>query len=538
MATTLWAMPQAGPSRFGPQVSHPTLSKQSGSTLRSHAQASETLTAMQSPSPSSSPAFGSNLPVPTASGGPGPSSLGHGTSAASTSESASTYSASVHSASVRSVSVHSTSIHSASVNSGRNLSSVFTRRGSHHNSGRRSKSVRSGQSNRSDGTADDVFEMVSLPTRAHGKKRLVQEHHEARIDRRKAEAAVAKWRVRHRASDCADPLQKWIVEQPPQAQHPLDANPIHSTSSFLFRAEHHPLRPPEGIPATTPPFSLSPSDPSPSQTRDATHHANTSSRGSLCGPSASGSPWNAEAGPSSSEGSHNGPAAPSTVGSNFMGSLVPGALDIYTTESVRALRNVELAVDPDWLAASSVSPLSRVRRLSTHPRVSTDMENPFSTIDTLLCRRRIRPLVLELVQALGAYIDAVWYTTYPDQACPWAGVPLSIAARRASVSPNAGAPPSKTWRSWTITAVQEGKRQGFMSCPPTEADVAFWGREIRYGLRDIDEAINRRKDLGWAFGETVIKGNYGDIVPSNVLTPGGKAANIPRLLNDLEEALW
>lgn len=160
------------------------------------------------------------------------------------------------------------------------------------------------------------------------------------------------------------------------------------------------------------------------------------------------------------------------------------------------------------------------------------MENPFAAIDTLLSRRRIRPLVLELVQALGAYIDAVWCTTYPDRACPWAGAP---SVRRASLT--RGAAPPKAWKSWTITAVQEGKRQGFLSSPPTDGDVAFYAREIRYGLRDIDEAVNRRKDMGWAFGETVVRGDYGDIVPSNVMTDG-QAGNIPRLLNDLEEALW
>jgi hypothetical protein len=194
---------------------------------------------------------------------------------------------------------------------------------------------------------------------------------------------------------------------------------------------------------------------------------------------------------------------------------------------VRALRDVELAVDPAYLETAAPT---RVRRLSTHPRVSPEMENPFAAIDTLLSRRRIRPLVLELVQALGAYIDAVWCTTYPDRPCPWAGVPTS--ARRASL---AGL--TKSWKSWTITAVQEGKRQGFLSSPPTADDVEFYGREIRYGLRDIDEAVNRRKDLGWAFGETVVRGAYGDIVPGNVMTDG-RAGNIPRLLNDLEEALW
>lgn len=303
---------------------------------------------------------------------------------------------------------------------------------------------------------------------------------------------------------------------------------------FILRAPHQTLpSSAESSPTFTPPATISRSG---AATPSASHPQSTTPEGvPQLGPSSNGQPWNAEAGPSSVHSFHY--VEPSSSMSHFTTSLMPGAQDnIYNTESVRALADVELAVDPQYLAASSVSPLSRLRRLSTHPRLS-DMENPFAAIDTLLCRRRIRPLVLELVLALGAYIDAVWCTTYPERPCPWAGVPVNVAARRASLVPQGGGPP-KSWRSWTITAVQEGKKQGFLSNPPTESDVAFWGWEIRYGLRDIDEAINRRKDLGWAFGETVIRGQYGDIVPSNVLMPDGSGGNIPRLLNDLEEALW
>jgi hypothetical protein len=167
----------------------------------------------------------------------------------------------------------------------------------------------------------------------------------------------------------------------------------------------------------------------------------------------------------------------------------------------------------------------------------SEAENPFAAIDTLLCRRLIRPLVLELVQALGAFIDAVWATTHTGQPIPWAGMPTIAVARRAS-SLNPMPQHGKGWHSWTIAAVQEGKRRGLLPDPPTAADVDFWELEIRYGLRDIDEAVNRRKDLGWAFGEVVIRGNYGDIIPSNVFAAGDNAGNIPRLLNDLEEALW
>lgn len=223
------------------------------------------------------------------------------------------------------------------------------------------------------------------------------------------------------------------------------------------------------------------------------------------------------------------------------GSIIPGAQDIYTTESVRALKDVELAIDPSFYGGETIPQLTRSRRLSTHPRVS-DMENPFGDIDALLCRRGIRPLVLELVQALGAYVDAVWSTTHPNIPNPWAGVPLPSAARRQSAlsptSPTSPSPAAKKWHSWTLTAVQEAKRRGLMNNPQTHDDVGFWALEIRYGLRDIDQAVSCRKDMGWAFGEVVVRGQYGDIIQANVFANDGSAGNIPRLLNDLEEALW
>ncbi|BEI82354.1 hypothetical protein CcaverHIS002_0302220 [Cutaneotrichosporon cavernicola] len=423
--TNLWSTPKAGPSQLGPAVTH---------------------TRTRTP----------NRPGPQAA-----------QETSMPSDSTSTYSASLHSASA--------SVHSG-LGSGRNLSNLFLRRGSLP---RTAKSVRSGQS--SSGFEDDV-EMMPLP-----RKKRIQEHHGARIDRRKADAAVSKWR-------------KWIVEQPQQAAGEASAA---SASSFLFHTDG---RSGDTESNPTPPSTIGRCGP-----RDLSAH------GSFAGPSSSGSvPWNA-----------SGPSSETSHPCRTLKTPVPFALDIYTTESVRALHDVELAVDPAWLEAS-VAP-RQVRRLSTHPRVSPEMENPFAAIDTLLSRRRIRPLVLELVQALGSYIDAVWCTTYPDRPCPWSGVPSS---RRGSLASNA-----KGWKSWTITAVQEGKRLGLLNSPPTAEDVAFYGREIRYGLRDIDEAVNRRKDLGWAFGETVVRGGYGDIVPSNVLTDG-RAGNIPRLLNDLEEALW
>ncbi|KAL1410003.1 hypothetical protein Q8F55_004003 [Vanrija albida] len=404
------------------------------------------------------------------------------------------------SGSTRSLSVHSRE---------RNLAAgIFGRRGSAAPGSARpptaksltsssNRSYRSNKSNRSDdGSGEQMFEMTAVTLRAGGKKR-VHEDPSTRIDRRKAEAAMQKWR-------------KWIVEQPTQPS-PAESNPLFGPPQSLAEAARY--SPAPTPPATQASFLISP-------------------RGSLAGPSSLGHGVMSSAATHTSDHSHIvGPGTPVSTST----ALHPGQ-DIYTTESTRALRDVELAIDPGYFGGDTTAPAQRTRRLSTHPRVSSQ-ENPFSFIDTLLSRRGIRPLVIELVISLGAYVDAVWSTTQPDQPCPWTGMPMPTAQRRVSFA--AGAVPSRrTWRSWTITAVQEAKKRGFLSNPQTQTDVDFWGYEIRYGLRDTDEAVNRRKDMGWAFGEAVIRGQYGDIVPANVFATDGGGGNIPRLLNDLEEALW
>lgn len=85
---------------------------------------------------------------------------------------------------------------------GGNLSSIFARRGSLlSTSVRKPKSVNSNRSRSSVGMSHDdaassqsqSYEMQ--PVRGHGKKHVMQ-NHEMRVERRKAEAAVSKWRVR------------------------------------------------------------------------------------------------------------------------------------------------------------------------------------------------------------------------------------------------------------------------------------------------------------------------------------------------------
>ncbi|ORX34509.1 hypothetical protein BD324DRAFT_653283 [Kockovaella imperatae] len=163
-------------------------------------------------------------------------------------------------------------------------------------------------------------------------------------------------------------------------------------------------------------------------------------------------------------------------------------VDFYTTESVRALRDVELAVDH-----------SKVRPLAS--------ANPFSDITSRLGSRRIRPLVLELVQALGHYVDALWFVLYPDRPCPW------IQTSR------------------TIQAVQEGKKLGYVNVP-TGDDVVFWGNEVEHAIREVDEAVGIYKGVGWAFRSAMEEGGYGNV------TVGDPNSDVMRLLKDLEDTLW
>lgn len=204
------------------------------------------------------------------------------------------------------------------------------------------------------------------------------------------------------------------------------------------------------------------------------------------------------------------------------------------TDSVRALQYVELAVDEDVLAANAQRAESQLRRMSTNPRVS-ETENPFIDIASRLGSRRVRPTVLELVQALAHFIDAVWCITYPDQRCPW--IIEGEGEIRQSLHQSA-TEEERRWTSRMITAVQEGKSSGHVTASPTDTDVAFWGQEVRFALRDVDEVVGIYKGVGWAFSTAISRGGYGEVMAANVLGEDGRGGHIARLLNDLEEAMW
>jgi len=216
-----------------------------------------------------------------------------------------------------------------------------------------------------------------------------------------------------------------------------------------------------------------------------------------------------------------------------VGRIDHAKLDHLTTETMRALQDVELAVDETVLSKTGRA-LSHPRRMSSNPRVS-QIENPFIDISSRLGSRRVRPLVIELIHGLGHYVDAVWSLRYPGKPCPWVMGPNTPPERRKSIIPEQAA--ARVWRSRMITAVQAGKAEGFVS-PPTMADLKFWEEEVKYSLRDVDDVVGIYKGVAWAFSTALVAGQYGEVQSSNVVGADEEGGNIARLLNDLEEAMW
>ncbi|TYJ54280.1 hypothetical protein B9479_005039 [Cryptococcus floricola] len=219
--------------------------------------------------------------------------------------------------------------------------------------------------------------------------------------------------------------------------------------------------------------------------------------------------------------------------------------EIYNTDSVLALRDVELAVGDDaWSNAERAK--SAPRRMSNKPRLS-EIPNPFGDVATRLGSRRVRPIVLELIQALGHFLDVVWSTTYPERSCPWITddteeCPVTPSVRKTKRARHTDSDPTITselvWKSPMITAVQEGKRTGHVPTRPTSKDLGFWRDEVEFGIRDVDEVVGVKKGLGRAFGNALKEGRYGPSDAGNALGQNGEGAGMARLLNDLEEAIW
>ncbi|WVF70019.1 hypothetical protein IAT40_004805 [Kwoniella sp. CBS 6097] len=350
----------------------------------------------------------------------------------------------------------------------------------------------------------EVYEMSTVSTiagsagkqRADGSTLLT-------VDTNKENMAMAKWR-------------KWIVEQPVQ-NIPVDTSPIRSrraSPGMAPGAMPYGAASPRVSLLASPRTNVSPRHPSPVGLEP--HRSNSAESSSSAIARAGLSPRN---------------------GSSRFGS---GDYEVFNTESVMALRDVELAVDDEILERAERAKAAP-RRMSTQPRIS-ELPNPFVEIAQRLGSRRVRPIVLELIQALGHFVDAVWCTKYPDRPCPWIlGVdesPTPVSIRRMATTFAIDAEAKAMWKSPMITAVQEGKKAGHVGTPPSVKDTRFWGEEVTFSIRDVDEVVGICKGVGWAFGAAMRDGDYGAVVPENVLGVKGEGGGMVRLLNDLEEAIW
>jgi hypothetical protein len=230
--------------------------------------------------------------------------------------------------------------------------------------------------------------------------------------------------------------------------------------------------------------------------------------------------------PVRSERSPSGQAVP---GPSKRPSRIDDDVSIFNTESVLALRDVELAIDEDILKSTEGRLRLGSRRMSVVPPPYPE-SNPFYDIAPRLSSRRVRPLVIELIQALGHYIDAVWAMEHPGKACPWAEPIEASGTPQVTDQPN--------WRSKMITAVAAGKKAGHVESPITARDAKFWEAEVRHGIKDANGAVGIFKGVAWAFDTAMMEGRYGEIHKENVIRAGEHEGGLTRLLHDLEEAMW
>ncbi|WVW78711.1 hypothetical protein I302_100671 [Kwoniella bestiolae CBS 10118] len=371
----------------------------------------------------------------------------------------------------------------------------------------------------------EVIEMATLPITDASAHLGAKQNANAGEERSKEDMAMAKWR-------------KWVVEQP--IQNVPD--------------EHSPIRSRRASPSTPIPTGPNGIVASPRMSSLSSPRNGFSPRQ----PSPAGSPLEPVGSASSSSSSNGGGAggrysgfSPRSKSSRLGSGSASGDREyneVYNTESVMALRDVELAIDEEVLERNErmKHPNGGLqnRRMSTQPRIS-ELPNPFSDIAQRLGSRRVRPIVLELIQALGHYLDAVWCITYPNRPCPWIiGVdesPIPPSVRRMTIAQQTAEQQlsqQMTWKSPMITAVQEGKKTGHVNVPPTIRDVKFWGDEVTFAIRDVDEVVGIYKGVGWAFGAAMRDGVYGAVSSDNVLGVKGEGGGMARLLNDLEEAIW
>ncbi|ADV21692.1 hypothetical protein I305_01704 [Cryptococcus gattii E566] len=329
----------------------------------------------------------------------------------------------------------------------------------------------------------------------------------------KEEAALAKWR-------------KWVIE------HPVHAPPLAASASTSGRSSS----PGQKIPLVTlNTFTLRTYRPS----DDDVQRTHSSRNGHFLYH------------PSDTEGSTSSPvtslnvASPNVTVSPMSSSRFDSLEnEVFNTDSVLALRDVELAVDEEILERTQRAQATSPHFVSNRSRLYETL-NPFGDITHRLSSRRVRPIALELIQALGHLVDAVWLSTYPDRPCPWI-IGLDESPIQSSIkhlimtyrTPTDAYQTGVGWKSPMITAVQEGKRTGYVPTTIADSYIQFCENEVAYAIGDVDQVVGVSKGAGYIFGRALRAGEYGAPVRTNVLGANGEGGGMTRLLNDLEEAIW
>ena len=179
----------------------------------------------------------------------------------------------------------------------------------------------------------------------------------------------------------------------------------------------------------------------------------------------------------------------------------------------------DLAVDPTKI---------NISRPPVRPRVS-GLPNPLVPLQKMLGARRTRPLMIELIHAVGLYVDAVW------------------TVHRAGLSPpgvimQPQDPQHPKWISPTLSAIKQAREDSILP-PPTQSDILFYGTEVQEAVAEVEEALGGGK---WSFARYLVEGGYGSVTVRNA---GGEAdvdwelegsggLGMIRLLGDMEDVLW
>ncbi len=173
------------------------------------------------------------------------------------------------------------------------------------------------------------------------------------------------------------------------------------------------------------------------------------------------------------------------------------------------------ALTPTEIASFTpiVGSTERFARPSNSSSMDAPLSNPFLTIRSRTVNATVRGLVVEMIVALAALVDA-------REAIYGETVPLETVARDL-----------KRNRSSALLAIRAERMENPDSERPTAEDLAFQESEFAALIQDLNECIGRSGQVEKLFSS----GSYGlQLAPFKI----GNAAGVLRLLIDLEETIW